>query len=357
MFVVPYELFINIEQVMLDKLQNNKPAAFLSTLKTLKTEGFLLNNSVELSEKQRTNYEKIDFTDIEFFEENILANLEEYLFEGVGKIDFTKCEMSYKQVAFLNGVIRKTTPKTIVEIGLSAGGSSCVILNAIRDIENAKLYSFDYNTIWYREEGKNNARKTGFLVEQIVPELIGKWELHTGGVPCKYFNKYLPNEGVDVCFIDTAHRNPGEHLNILEILPFMKKNGIIILHDTAFHISSPIYTTNINLINSLKGKRIFLKTEKTMGLPNISAVVLDENIDDMLYCLFSNLSLPWDYKITKDDFVEMFKHFSKYYSKDLLQFYIYYCCFYMSNGFRNQKTAVKIAEEMTTRLFKNECEK
>jgi len=305
---------------------------------------------IPLDQKQRTNYNGIDFAEIEFYDESVLANIEQHLIGEIEGTNYSKCEMSYKDRAFLNGVIRKAKPKTIVEIGLSAGGSTCVILNAIRDMENTKLYSFDYNTIWYRDlhTGQHNARKTGFLVNLIVPNLVSKWELYTDGVPCKHFNA-LPKEGVDIAFIDTAHFNPGEHLNILEILPHMKMNGIIIYHDTAYHsIHRPDGITNCISINSLNGKRILLKSEQTRGLPNIGGIILDENVDNMLFSLFSNLSLPWCYKISDDDFIEMFKYFSRYYSPDLVQIYLYYCYFYMNGGLANKCIAVQTAEKQVS---------
>ena len=296
--------------------------------------------------EHKTDYSQIEFAEVEFYDENILTDIEGYLSGTIDGTNHLKSEMSYKDRAFLNGIIRKVNPQTIVEIGLSAGGSSCVILNAIRDRENAKLYSFDYNTTWYRDvqNKQDNGRKTGFLVNQIVPDLMSKWELFTGGVPSKYFEA-LPKDGIDICFIDTVHFNPGEHLNILEILPFMKKNGIIIYHDTAYHsLRIEAGTTNCVSLNTLSGKRIVLKSEKTNGLPNIGAIVLDENIENMLFPLFSNLSLMWSYRISDDDFIDMFTHFSKYYSPDLVQIYVYYCYFYMNGGLKNREFATQIAE-------------
>jgi len=313
----------------------------------------LVNISVEKAEWKNiseTDYNKIDFTGVEFYDEQILANIEEHLHGNIEGTNYSKSEMSYKDRAFLNGIIRKTKPKTIVEIGLSAGGSTCVILNAISDVEGSKLYSFDYNTDWYRQKGQKNSRKTGFLVKEIIPKLLSKWELYTGGTACKYFDEVLPENGIDLCLIDTVHSNPGEHLNILEVLPYMKKAGIIIYHDTVYHtFRNNVYgTTCCSSINALNGKRIILKSEKTMGLPNISGIVLDENINEMLWALFSNLSLPWAYKISDEDFIEMFKHFSKYYEKDLIRIFAYYCYFYMNSEFKNKKL---IAEKETMNLF------
>lgn len=307
---------------------------------------------MEWKNKLHTNFSEIDFTDIEFYDEYILQDIEDLLQGEIEGTNFNKSEMTFKERAFLNGVVRKTKPKTIVEIGLSAGGSTSVILNAIREMKNSKLYSFDYNTTWYRDVnlGIDKGRKTGFLVNEIVPNLTSKWELFTGGVPCKFFD-ILPNDGVDICFIDTAHYNPGEHLNILEILPFMKKNGIIIYHDTVYHtvrVSSG--TTNCVSINTLNGKRIVLKSENTNGLANIGAVILDGKIENMVDGLFSNLSLPWSYKIKFNDFIEMFKHFSTYYSTDMVLIYVYYCCFYINGGLHNQKESAQFAENSVKAL-------
>ena len=44
---------------------------------------------------------------------------------------------------FLYSLIRKFEPKKLLEIGVSAGGSSSLILNAIKELPNSKLYSID----------------------------------------------------------------------------------------------------------------------------------------------------------------------------------------------------------------------
>jgi len=304
----------------------------------------------QLNERKQTNYDTVDFTDIENYERNILERIETKLEGKVSGTEYNKNEMNPKERGFLNGIIRKTKPKNIMEMGLSAGGSSCVILNAIGDIDDAKLYSFDYNTSWYRCDGKSEL-KTGFLVKQIVPEQMSKWELYTGGVACKYFD-FLPEDGIDLAFIDTVHHNPGEFLNILEILPYMKKNGIVILHDTAYHIINAVGITNCVTINTLVGKRIHLKTEYTTGLPNIAALVLGDITQDMIWSLFTNISLPWAYKISKEDFVEMYKHYGKFYSHEMLKIYIYYCIFYMNGGHNNRELALRAAEVCVMRWQK-----
>ena len=50
---------------------------------------------------------------------------------------------------FINGIIRKIKPQKILEVGVSAGGSTSIILNAIKDIDGAKLYSIEVLDYWY----------------------------------------------------------------------------------------------------------------------------------------------------------------------------------------------------------------
>lgn len=49
-------------------------------------------------------------------------------------------EMSEEDRCFLNSLILRNKPKKILEIGISAGASSVVILNAIRDLGNAVCF-------------------------------------------------------------------------------------------------------------------------------------------------------------------------------------------------------------------------
>ena len=41
-------------------------------------------------------------------------------------------------------------------------------MNAIKDIEGAKLFSIDKSIIWYR----NRKKKTGYFVQEKFPELV-----------------------------------------------------------------------------------------------------------------------------------------------------------------------------------------
>jgi predicted O-methyltransferase YrrM len=55
-------------------------------------------------------------------------------------------EMTEGEREFLNSLILRTKPKKVLEVGVSAGGSSIIMLNALKEIDNSSLYSIDYST-------------------------------------------------------------------------------------------------------------------------------------------------------------------------------------------------------------------
>lgn len=86
--------------------------------------------------------------------------------------------MDHVEGRFLNGIIRYFKPRKILEVGVAAGGSSAIILNAIKDMDESKLYSVDLSKQHFMKSDK----ATGYAVSEFFPELIGQnqWELRTG---------------------------------------------------------------------------------------------------------------------------------------------------------------------------------
>ena len=62
-------------------------------------------------------------------------------------------------VFFINRLIRKHKPKNCLEIGVARGGSSILILNAIKDLPDSRLVSIDLNILF-------NKDRIGYLVEK-----------------------------------------------------------------------------------------------------------------------------------------------------------------------------------------------
>jgi predicted O-methyltransferase YrrM len=222
-----------------------------------------------------------------------------------------------KQINFINGIIRKFRPKKCLEVGVARGGSSILILNAIKDIKNSFLVSLDLNTKLYI----NQKEKTGYRVKKYFPELVRKWSLFTGEMPNFFLQKL--NMTFDLVFLDTAHISPGEIMNLIEILPFLNENAIIILHDITWHFIRMKYqkkriqftATQIYLMSCLYGEKIIVKNNE--GLENIGAVYLYKNQKRFYLNYFLLLLSYWEYMPNEKQINEFKEFIKKYYHKTL----------------------------------------
>ena len=120
---------------------------------------------------------------------------------------------------FINGIIRKNKLKKCLEIGVALGGSSILILNAIKDMENSLLVSLDLNREFYQDP----SQLTGSRVNEYFPELAKNWKLFTGDQPHKFLVEL--NIKFEFLFLDTVHVSAGEIFNFIEALPCYSSYG------------------------------------------------------------------------------------------------------------------------------------
>ena len=224
--------------------------------------------------------------------------------------------LTITDMKFINGMIRKYKPKKILEVGVASGGSSAIILNAIQNIENSHLYSIDKLTNAYLNEEK----ETGWIVKEKFSNLMNKWTLYTGGITSNFIEKI--GGDIDFVFLDTIHYAPGEWLDILQILPFLKKtNAIVMLHDIRyqFYVKKVFYSSNDHLFTYLRGEKIMPKVPEVIA--NIGAVLLDNDQEKHYFDYFFTLISTWESipNIEEWNFIRNF--ISKYYSKELVQIY------------------------------------
>ena len=208
---------------------------------------------------------------------------------------------------FINGLIRKRKPKKCLEIGVAYGGSSILILNALKDIKNSYLVSLDLNN--FRAQ-----YKIGYIVKEYFPELTKNWKLFTGDQPHKFLVKL--NMKFDFLFLDSAHLSPGELLNFIEALPFLNENATVVIHDILWHfgLKKRIYPSNINLFPAIYGDKILLgKNDDYIG--NIGAVFLYPNQKNHYLDYFLLLLNLWEY-MPKDNQINDLRIFIKEYYKN-----------------------------------------
>lgn len=244
-------------------------------------------------------------------------------FEKLDKSYEVISEMTGSERLYLNALIRRHRPQKIVEIGVAAGASSLIMLNALQDIEGSKLYSIDYNTPYY----KDSEKKTGYFVDN-YPELKNKWELRTGGLTLEFIEEI--GGGIDFCLIDTMHVNPGEILDFLMVLPFLKDDAVVVFHDANFHTTTQKYTriwgiTNNLLMSSIYGIKLLQgnfidrsSSINTDGLrkpnfANIGGIKLKKETKSHVWEIFNLLTIHWRYLLSSEDYEKVLAFIGKYY--------------------------------------------
>lgn len=221
---------------------------------------------------------------------------------------------------FLNGMIRYFKPRKILEVGISSGGGSAIILNAISDIDDAKLYSVDILNRSFLYPDK----PTGFFVDEKFPQLKSKWHVFRGGDVSRFIEDI--GGDIDMLVLDTAHVHPWETVNFMCVLPFMNKNfSWTILHDITFHVNNG--ARDLLACRYLFGHVV--AEEKITPEPEDSAKVFSNigafrvSYDTMKYSqnLFESLVIPWHAKISSDDILSIRQIIEKYYSPEQLEFF------------------------------------
>lgn len=224
--------------------------------------------------------------------------------------------LSINEVYLLNGIIRKFKPKNCLEIGVSRGGSSVLILNAIKDIKDSLLISLDLNEKLFI----NKTLETGYIVKEYFPELAKNWKLFKGDQPHKFLDKL--NIKFDFLFLDTSHYTPGEIINIIEALPFLKDYAIVVLHDIIWHFwatndfkEAKFTPTQIYLLSSLYGEKIYIKKEMDQ-FENIGAAILYPNQEKHYINYFLLLLSFWEEIPTENQINDLKIFIKKYYKNE-----------------------------------------
>ena len=249
---------------------------------------------------------------------------------NVDEIIAKNSEMTKSERDFVRKLILEYKPKKILEVGIAAGSTSAIILDTIKTMDS-HLYSVDLNTVHYKFKNK----KSGFVVDSF-PELKSKWSLKTGKIVCNFLQE-IGND-IDLCILDTVHSNPGEFLDFLQVLPYLKKDAIVIIHDINYHVhfSHPHSFTCGNLFSVISGQKILPETIEYEFFPNIGACKLSENSINNIFDVFNCLTLPWAYVIPQNQYQELINHFSKHYDQKLVDFFVH-AFEYNNNLLKNKK--------------------
>lgn len=257
-----------------------------------------------------------------------LANLETFDSEILSKVyeRISWSEMRHIEKYFLNGLIRKLKPKKLLEVGVSAGASSCIMLNAIHDAyPNAKLYSVDlHDNVYYQQD-----KEVGYVVKENFPEYLDNWILFAGQDISGRIEQI--GEGIDFCFIDTGHIHPIETLNFLCVLPFIKKGSWVVIHDVELQMERIDAVGAKYLYNIVTSENKIRSTPEDIykHFSNIGAFQLTDDTYKYIYEVFYSLTIPWRYfddrwhMLQPERIEEISAIIEKYYSKEMYECYLH----------------------------------
>ena len=191
-------------------------------------------------------------------------------------------------------------------MGVAFGGSSIIILNAIKDLKNSHLYSIDLEP--------ND--KIGYCVNNHFPNLLKKWTLFKGDVAAQFMDRIGKN--IDLAMIDTSHFEPGEILDFIMVLPFLKEEAIVIFHDIDHQITHAKGKDMRNewapylIFNIIRGEK-YLPSGQGILNKDIGAIKLEKNQKKFIHDYCRALGGQWQY-FPKEKHLKTIKNFFiKYY--------------------------------------------
>ena len=204
-------------------------------------------------------------------------------------------EMNNEQLGFLCGLIREKKPKKIVEVGVAAGGTTCVILKCMESLREGVLYSVDLNDNYWRDQ----SQKTGFMLDKLPQGLKERHRLLIGKYLAERLDEIAPSKDIDFLILDTVHSLPGELFDFIAAYPYLSENAVVVLHDIVLnHLDGNFeaYATKIVYDVVAADKYFMLNTHtqggQKAGMENIAAFQI--NFDTGKY-ISNCFSATWDY--------------------------------------------------------------
>lgn len=236
------------------------------------------------------------------------------------------CEMSREDHGFLSGIIKLVQPKKVLEVGVAEGGTTAVIVKSLEMLGlSCDMLSVDLNEqLWcdksletgyiYKKQKRSENVNHTFLFGKTI---AGRLEEYGGDI--------------DLVVLDTTHSVPGEILDFLSVLPFLSKNGMVVLHDVNLNYD---FTREKGLVNyslrSVATKIVYTTAvaEKYYDydyngnrLYNIAALKINEDTHKYIIDMFVSLSHIWTYSLD-DQLIQEYRNlFIQHYSPQCVEIF------------------------------------
>ena len=241
-------------------------------------------------------------------------------------------EMSEFESAFLCGVLKQFRPKKVLEVGVAAGGSTAIILQALEDLGKPyEMHSLDINAQFYRDKAKPTGFMAAFAKENnlITPQstLCGEHKFHFG----RYLPQVIDKIGgdIDLVILDTRHRMPGEGLDFLAVFPYLKIGSVIVLHDVAYnhikpqHIDGHATTVLFSAVMASKFLNFVPDDGRSRYVyPNIAAFQINDQTRANIENVFLTMVLRWAYLPLLEEIKLYLNHYQRHYPPELYKIFV-----------------------------------
>lgn len=244
--------------------------------------------------------------------------------------------MTEIESAFLCGALKKFRPKKILEVGVAAGGTTSIVMQALEGTdEPCEMHSVDLR----KKHWVHKTEDIGFLAvyakenNLFAPpqsELCVKNEFYLG----TYLPQVIDTIGGDIDFVilDTVHFLPGEALDVLAMLPYLKDGAIVVLHDVA--LNQYKHQTNWRdacatgaVFSTVTGEKFlnFVPLDAAGNVrsfyPNIGMFQVNEQTRANIENVFLLLTLNWHY-VPSGAEIKIYREFyRKHYPKELVDIF------------------------------------
>ena len=192
--------------------------------------------------------------------------------------------------------------------GVAGGGGTTAIIMQCMELLDApyELHSIDLAEQFYRAP----EHATGYLADEAKKFLKAP---HQKAYLGKLAHERMGEIGGDVDFLvlDTVHSLPGELLDFLALLPYLKDGAIVVLHDlvnnfrpAARTIYTDMATATKYLFDSVTSEEKYLMRDDSRSdrgcFPNIGAFRISQATRRDLAAVASALSHTWNYLPLRD---------------------------------------------------------
>jgi len=234
-------------------------------------------------------------------------------------------EMCSPEHKFLFGLIRFFKPKNILEIGVSSGAGTRLMLHTIKEMKESTLTSIDIAEQAYRFPDK----PVGFVALQENAN-NPQWTLIAGKDASEVIEGF--GKKFDFIMIDTLHIHPVETLNFLSVLPFLEDGAIVVLHDLSLYLTDDfndfpkLRLASKFLFSSVTGEKITVSSndKKYISLcviPNIGAFQVTSDTRKYIDGVFHSLSVPWGFIPYKNTLSSVRNIVKNHYDKTKLELF------------------------------------